>query len=393
MTLSLAALRWAWPVLLGALMCLAWVTDPPGSAADVVVGFVGVAGVVGISALATLISSRQPGNRIGWLLQVFAVLLPMATVFAGIEPSEPASAWELTAIVFYQWVGVRLVFVVPIFLILFLFPDGHFMNRRWMWGGWLGVIYVPVALLSVLLSDQINGVANPVGFLPSEFADWTKSISVLPILAMAIGGVAAMAVRFRRSSESVRTQIKWVVYAAILAAVGMISIPLGLLGESDLLFGLLFLFVLLVIPAAIAAAITRFRLYEIDRIISRTVSYTVIVALLALVFAAGVVWFPTAFGLEDSPLLVAGTTLLVAALFNPLRRRVQEAVDRRFNRSMYEARLIEERFAAELQNAHSRHELGDAWLETVDEALQPETIGLWLKATRKGQPPPSDNRH
>jgi hypothetical protein len=133
------------------------------------------------------------------------------------------------------------------------------------------------------------------------------------------------------------------------------------------------------IPASITVAITRYRLFEIDRIISRTLTYTVLVATLGLVFAAGVVWIPSALSLEDSPLVIAGSTLAVASLFNPLRKRVQAGIDRRFNRSALHGQVVSQAFAARLSEPLTTVQILSEWQTTVTESLQPETIGAWVR--------------
>lgn len=141
--------------------------------------------------------------------------------------------------------------------------------------------------------------------------------------------------------------------------------------------------VALLIPASIAVAILKYRLYEIDRIISRTVSYGLIVGFLGLVFAAGAVWLPSTLQVENQ-LFVAATTLAVAALFNPVRRRIQSGVDRRFNRSRYDTQRVMDEFAGSLQQGVDQAEVVEGWTEVVSETMQPETAGVWIKDVAAG---------
>jgi hypothetical protein len=134
----------------------------------------------------------------------------------------------------------------------------------------------------------------------------------------------------------------------------------------------------LLVAGAVTLAVLRYRLYEIDRLISRTVTYTVLAVVLAIVYGFGAVWLPSRVVGEQTPLFVAGSTLAVAALFNPLRRRVMRWVDRRFNRSSYDAEQIADAFAVRLRDEVDPERLADEWATTVVRALQPSSIGVWL---------------
>ena len=147
------------------------------------------------------------------------------------------------------------------------------------------------------------------------------------------------------------------------------------------LYGLLNLAALGVIPVAITIAVTRYKLFEIDRIISRTVSYALVVGLLVAVFFGLVTLVTAVLPPDASDLAIAASTLAVAALFNPLRKRVQHAVDRRFNRSSYQAARLSEQFAARLDQPHTVEEIAELWKQTVNESLQPQASGLWLNPT------------
>ena len=224
-------------------------------------------------------------------------------------------------------------------------------------------------------ADEPWTLPNPIGFVPTGALAWLEGFAGPVLLITLVGGVASIVVRFRRSDEVVRTQIKWVLFASIVTLFsGLFAFSeLGLV--SDVLTGV----VLNAIPVAVAASVVRFKLFEIDRIISRTLSYTLLVVLLGLVFAAGAVWIPTGLELGDSPLLVAGSTLAVAALFNPLRRRIHRAIDRRFNRSRYEAERVAEEFANQLQASLNRHQIADIWAETVGTHFEPSISRVWLR--------------
>jgi hypothetical protein len=146
---------------------------------------------------------------------------------------------------------------------------------------------------------------------------------------------------------------------------------------ADLMFGL----ATAGLPVAVAIAVLRYRLYEIDRIISRTVSYAVVVAFLALLFF-GVVTVLSSLLAAESDLAIAGSTLAVAALFNPVRRRVQVWVDRRFNRSRYDTQRVMDRFAGSLQDRVDSQEVVDGWVGVVSETMQPASVAVWVREGR-----------
>lgn len=341
-----------------------------------------------ITLLGTLIAIHQPGNLISWLL--LGIGLGILVEFhlqlvADVEPVSPSLPDYAAIVVSYSSFPFVLYLLL---LIAFVYPTGRFFTRRQAWAKWLGVIMIPAGLLVAMCTEEIGPpfpsddqawtVVNPIGFLPTSALDLVTAIMLAGVLAMAIGAVLSLVTRYRRSQLIVRTQIKWMLFATLVLGAGVMLVLITDATQTNA-GGLLISVAFTSIPLSITVAITRYRLFEIDRIISRTLSYSAIVALLGLLFAAGVVWLPTALGLEDSPLLVAGTTLLVAGLFNPLRRRVQDAIDRRFNRSHVEARLVAEQFATQLHQAHSFEEIVDLWLKTVNECLNPETSGIWLR--------------
>jgi hypothetical protein len=274
-----------------------------------------------------------------------------------------------------------------LFLIAFLFPSGHFFTQRQALAAWPGVIMLSIVFLVTILSKEVGPpfpseelawtVTNPVGFLSASALDVAVTSMMVMLVLMAVGGALSLILRYRGSSVVTKAQIRWMLFST-LVVVGVFLLLVTTNASQQVTGGLLLLVAFTSIPLSMTVAITRYRLFEIDRIISRTVSYSVIVVVLGALFATGVVWLPAALGLEDSPLVVAATTLIVAALFNPLRRRVRNAVDRRFNRSHFEAILVEEQFAARLQQTHNTAEIADVLLKTVGATLGPKMSGLWL---------------
>ena len=379
---------WVWTLLIAAVAVVLVGTIGIGtSPVEILTQVAAVLAVVLIAAFGSIIGSRQPGNRIAWLFHAISIgvliSVPAAATVGNIDPSSPGfpGFWDYAAVVIVDGLSGSILFAV--FLLLYVFPTGRFLTRRWVWAGWVPGVFVPIYLVATLFTESFVEhytetpawmMSNPIGFLPTEAYDSMTTAWILLVLASAAGGVVAMFVRYRRSDVVVRTQIKWVLYAAAVAA---ISLPLGW-GDSP--YSELFMSIaFFLIPIAITIAVMRYKLFEIDRIISRTLSYALLVGLLGLAYTSGAVWIPTALGLGDSPLLVAASTLAVAALFNPLRRRIQRAVDRRFNRSRYQAQEVTDEFTSRLQTSLTRNQLADMWVETVQTHFEPSMSGVWIK--------------
>ncbi|MDX1447699.1 MAG: hypothetical protein R3246_01445 [Acidimicrobiia bacterium] len=199
----------------------------------------------------------------------------------------------------------------------------------------------------------------------------------VPLLV--VGGVASIVLRYRRSDTTVRSQIKWVFYGLGVMLAGLFGT--GLIPEDTPVFvsDLMFVVALLVIPVAVVLAITRYRLYDIDRLVSRTVGYLTVLFLLGLVYVGGTVWLPRRLiGEQSSPIFVAVSTLAAAVLANPLRKRIMRLVDRRFNRSKFDAEQLVQQFGAQMGD---RRELGgiiDDATSVITDVMQPVSIGIWI---------------
>jgi hypothetical protein len=201
------------------------------------------------------------------------------------------------------------------------------------------------------------------------------------MLACGVACVASLVVRFRRS-RGVERQLKWFVYAAAVTLGGLLVTEVAPIPEGSALNDLLAVVGLAVVPSipvAAGIAILRYRLYEIDRIVNRTLVYGALTALLAGVYAAGALWLPRLLDLGGSRLVVAASTLAVAALFGPARRRVQAVVDRRFNRARYDATRTVEVFSARLRDQVELDALRAELLSVVDQTVQPTRASLWLR--------------
>jgi hypothetical protein len=340
------------------------------------------------AALGTLIALRQPGNRIAWILNGigFAVLIEMALqLLLSSGPVAPALL-NLGALVLLHVAlpaALYLAFLVPL-----MFPSGSFFSKSQSLMAWPGAIMLFILPLTVALAQEVgppfpsDGLAwtvdNAVGILPVTVLSVSIGLMIGAVAFTAVGGFFSLAIRYRRSSSVAKAQIRWLLYSTVIVA-GIFVLLVASDASQSAVGGLLLVVAFVSIPASITVAITRYRLFAIDRIISRTLTYPVLVATLGLVFAAGVVWIPSALSLEDSPLVIAGSTLAVASLFNPLRKRVQAGIDRRFNRSALHGQVVSQAFAARLSEPLTTVQILSEWQTTVTESLQPETIGVWVR--------------
>jgi hypothetical protein len=358
------------------------------------------------AAVGLLIVARRPGNVIGWLFllenlgwafnNLATAYVEYATAVAPL-PAVQLAAWLTT------WPGTA---SLPVFvLLILLFPDGRPPSRRWAGFAKFAIAFGIVSGLVAafapgpsqsLLTDGVVvanplGVGGPAGLALASLANFTPIVFVVVALAT----MMSMVRRLRRSVGLERQQLKWLAYAVVLATLlSLTQLPVltiyPSLAEAPLWARLLNLaaidsFGLIAIGAAIA--ILRYRLYDIDRIISRTVSYAVLTAVLAAVYMAGFLGLQALlapFTSSEGPVAVATSTLVVFALFQPVRRRIQSVVDRRFNRARYDGEREVERFAAHVRDEVEVDRVTDALAATLQRTMQPASAALWLRAGGKG---------
>ena len=258
-----------------------------GSQLNAVLGILVLLPLLAITTLGSILSVRHPRNRIAWLLHFVSLDLLLALwTNPLVEAGPPESPGFLVYLAVVTQNALAPMMLYAVFLLLFLFPTGHFMTPRWKWAWawWGGGSFFSLLLLVAVFRAEVGPdfsdvpwlLANPIGFLPT--GTLTAMDKVLPwvILATAIGGVASIVVRFRRSDVVVRTQIKWVLLAAVISAV---ALPIAVSGSSWL-SSIFMMITITAIPTAVTLAITRYKLFEIDRLISRTIAYTLVIALL-----------------------------------------------------------------------------------------------------------------
>jgi MFS family permease len=280
---------------------------------------------------------------------------------------------------------------------LLLFPDGRLPSPRWrpvalaLAISWTGFI-LSIAFTPGKMTLQGLTTTNPMGIAALGHPTWKAVAQAAAVIAVATLGAAALAplLRFRRADPVQRQQLKWFAFLiGVCAASALVaSALLGVLPVvATVLWGVAIAGVVVGLPAAVGLAILRYRLYDIDRLINRTLVYATLTAVLGLGYAAAVLALGQLFGGvgERTPSgAVAGATLAVAALFQPARRRIQQAVDRRFNRRRYDvARTIEE-FSTRLRDQIDLDTLSTEVLAVVDQTMEPTRVSLWLRPSPHG---------
>ncbi len=352
--------------------------------------FAVTAGFVGI-----VVSRRGPENRIGWIFTAIGIVFGLQALIEayvvvavlaipGTLPGMPWVAWPL------GWLWVPGLGLAVVFLPL-LFPTGHLASERWKPVAWLGVVAVMLASAAMGLSpgpiQSATYVDNPLAVpgLEPQAAEILQGLGILPLLLATLLAIWSLVRRFRASHEEERRQIKWfalatsvaaATFAAYIAAYVVIGSP-GLTRIAEALV----IVALLGIPVAAGLAILRYRLYDIDRIISRTIAYGAVTGLLITTYALTILVLqgPLSSLTGNETVLVALSTLVVAALFQPLRRRTQTLVDRRFDRARYDAENTATAFAERLRDEVDIEAVTSDLDATVRTAIRPTRLGLWLR--------------
>ena len=342
------------------------------------------------TALGTVIVSRQPHNRVGWLLIALGVCYLLIGMFAELTvamnlTAQPAlSSGPLVAWI-NNWIWVLTYSLLV--LVLALFPTGHFLSRRWTVAIGLPLIGFTAGLLTAAAIEQTMSsayqVQNPfVATHPEALYDALFAVGVPMMPIMLLMTLGEMTMRYRRSGPVERQQIKWLL-AGLVATAIMVVIGLALVFAAGSAFGALLVNAAPVLPVlAIGVAMLRYRLYDIDLVIRRTLVYTMITAVLLVVYFASVTLLTSLFSSvtgQQSALAIVISTLAIAALFNPLRRRIQGTIDRRFFRKKYNAQQVLAQFALTARNETDLDVLTEELVHVVQETLQPEQVTVWLR--------------
>jgi hypothetical protein len=346
-------------------------------------------------AVGFLVAWRKPRNPLGWLLlggAVFLALSQDASFYAVADYRLRHGALPVGWLAVLAQPGWAAGIVLAGLAVL-LFPDGQPPSPRWRWVLW---VYLAVAMLylagaGLVTAGAISGHhirVDSSGNLvmlshPSGSAAWWGAAEAvfLPVLAVCwLGSLVAQVASYRRSSGERRQQLKWLLSGSAIAGLG---IPLttwlsgmhGILGVAGSIAGAA---TLLALPVCIGVAILKYRLFDIDRIVSRTLAYTIVTGLLLGLYT-GLVLLARQVLSVSSPVAVAAATLAAAALFNPLRHRVQRDVDRRFNRARYDTDQMVSAFAARLQGAVNLGTVRDDLTGVVHTALEPSHVSVWIR--------------
>jgi len=348
---------------------------------------------VSFSIIGAIIASRLPANPLGWLYCATACIIAVAylsaeyAIYALLARPDSLPAGEALA-----WLAswVWLLSIGCIVLSLLLFPNGRLPSSGWRWLAWLSVLLTIAGAVWVALSPgaigNLGSIGNPLGIegLPHGY----KPVQTIMFALLFVAAVSTLGLRLRRSRGIEHQQIKWPAFTAVVAAGSSVleytiseAIGLRWLEWAGFLVGMA---AVVGFPISIGIAMVRYRLYDIDVIINRTLVYGALTATLALVYFGGVAateaTFRTLTGQEDQPQLATViSTLVIAALFNPLRRRIQSFTDRRFYRKKYDARKTLETFSATLRDETNLDALSDDLVGVVRETMQPAHVSLWLR--------------
>jgi hypothetical protein len=330
-----------------------------------------------------IVASRRPENRLGWLYLAIGLLASFTAIEGALENvSFPANGighvlltglFAVTNAAWYPTLGLLATFSI------LWFPDGRPPSPRWRWVEWTSAVSMLLMTLGFgLVPGLLNGPGSPVN--PFGIRGATAVLGVVQaaggflLLASVVASITSFVVRFRRSSGVLRQQLRWFVVGATVLGIG---IAIGILfnPEADWPFAV----TASAVPVTAGIAITRYHLYDLDRLLSRAVAYLAVSALLVAMYAGVIVGIGALTGRTDSPVVIAGATLLVAALVRPVVRRVKGAIDRRFYRRRYDSQRALEAFSAGLRDEVALDQVRSRLLSTVRETMEPAAATVWLR--------------
>ena len=343
--------------------------------------------------LGMMIVWRQPRNRIGWLMMIIGLVailnntLREITIYTNFTAPTNTQIGPLIALV------QSIFWVLPFFTLIWLlalFPDGHLPDRRWRWIIAFISLFMIGMVLSGLVAEPLYSAFNlpnplPISITNDAFFTVLYSLGLIGMLGAAVGSAVLMISQFRQAVGIKRQQYKWLGLGVILVAVFTVSgILLGVV--LDTTYGqILTTFTMAFVPLGIGIAILRYRLYDIDLIIRRTITYSLLTILLGLIYFASVLLLQSIFTAltgQESPVSLVISTLMIAALFSPLRLWMQAAIDRRFFRAKYDAEKTLNAFIATARDEVELDHITNALLVIVDQTIQPQQMSIWLRKSK-----------
>jgi hypothetical protein len=397
------ASRLAWGIWGLGLACLAIVPFVPGEE-PVIVVFSYITIILTCGLVGAVVVSRQPTNPIGWILCLVGFSFALGAlaseygeyalgVRGGSLPGGRVALW------FGSWHWLPGV-ILPATLLLLLFPDGHPLSPRWRLFSWLAIggligMVAGAALEPGPLEGATPVIENPFGLLgvPGKVIGFFAPIGFFLTVPSIAAGPISLLLRFRRARGDQRQQIKWLAFAGSLTAITLLAaFVIGLTslgGRADDILNAVILLSIAAIPVCAGIAILKDRLYDIDLVINRTLVYGAITVMLGSVYVAGVVGLGSLVrsitGQENNSLVIAASTLGVAALFRPARRGIQGFIDRRFYRRKYDAARTLEFFSARLREQVDLDSLAGELVGVVRDTMQPAHVSLWLRSVEEKQ--------
>ena len=384
------------------LVAISLVTTRPGGPSDPASAILEGGAALMLVTVGSILVSRLPSNLIGWLLVIGGLVIAISVSAVGLADqglnvhpgSLPMAIWLAWV---SQWVWAPEIACLFILLPLF-YPTGHLPSRRWRAVVVIACALVVVGSVGSALSPWVPDpypVGNPLA-PGGPITDLMSFLSAVVATVLVVAGgalaVASLIVRYRRAATIERQQVKWFAAAAMIAGVaGTINIaaysasgaaaPASTLGVIVTVSGFFIYAGVGLLPAAIGLAILRYRLYEIDRLISRTIGWATLTIMVVGLFVGVILALQAVLSpvTQSNELAVAGSTLLVFTMFQPLRRRVQRLVDRRFNRAGYDAEQTVAAFAARLADVVDLEDLREQITKTVAETVEPTSVSIWLR--------------
>lgn len=339
-----------------------------------------------VAIVGCFLTIRVRGNLLGPALLIGAsagLLYDVGTAYTTFSlggtsplPLEHFAAW------IGAWTGPIGFLTVSVLFVLF--PEGRFIARRNLWIPFLSLplVLTTIGAIAIWSSSTADLVTMSTGSNSGEQLPEYAMVNlafIISLVGLVVPSAISLILRFWRSGPVQRQQIRWLAASAVFAPIFIYVVFAVFPAASSLL---VYTIGLSTLPLAIGVAVTRYRLYDLDRVVSRSVTYAIVVGLLGSLFALVVVVAPGQVYADAPPWLVAASTLGVAALFNPIRRRVQGWVDRRFNRSQYDAQKVTDRFVESLRDRIDVDRIVKDWVGVVGATMQPATVAVWVRGTR-----------